>query len=68
MPLKVLWEAMGTIDPDTGKYRGYLLLERTHSESLIWTIEDVKYLEWKELAAWLEEVTALLKAKVSRRG
>ena len=59
---------MGTIDPDTGKYRGYLLLERTNSESLIWTIEDVKYLEWKELAAWLEEVTALLKAKVSRRG
>ncbi|CAM9915373.1 unnamed protein product, partial [Ectocarpus sp. 8 AP-2014] len=32
-PLPILWEAMQRVDPDTGRPRGYMVLEKAHSLS-----------------------------------
>jgi len=64
VPLEVLWEALNTVDTDNGKLRGYLRLERLGNEALLWSLEEVKYPEWKDLAVWLEKVPGVFEAKV----
>ncbi|CAM9786851.1 unnamed protein product [Pylaiella littoralis] len=60
VPLSVLWEAMKTVDPETGKARGYLVLEKAHSLShRLFTINAGNYEDWPKVASWVNEILKL---------
>lgn len=50
VPLDVLWEAMKTIDPETGKPRGYMVLQKAHSLShRVFTANTGNYQDWPQV-------------------
>ena len=61
MPVPLLWEAMQTVDPETGRSRGYLIVAKgLVSESLLFTIDKARHREFAQLAHWLQEAAARL--------
>lgn len=59
MPL--LWEAMQTVDPETGRSRGYLIVAKGFvSESLLFTIDKKRHQEFAQLAHWLQDAADTL--------
>lgn len=50
-PLSMLWEAMKTLDPETGKPRGFLVLEKAHSLShRLFTANAQNYKDWPKVS------------------
>jgi len=46
---------MQTVDPETGRSRGYLIVAKgLVSESLLFTIDKARYREFSDLAHWLQ--------------
>ncbi|CAF1918946.1 unnamed protein product, partial [Brassica napus] len=55
VPLKLLWEAMDSIDQSTGKRRGFMLISRPHREpGLLYTL-CCKDESWINIARYLKE-------------
>ncbi|CAN7124302.1 unnamed protein product [Brassica rapa subsp. narinosa] len=55
VPLKLLWEAMDSIDQSTGKRRGFMLISRPHREpGLLYTL-CCKDESWINIAKYLKE-------------
>ena len=49
-PLPMLWEAMKTLDPETGKPRGYMVLEKAHNLShRLFTANSANYKDWPQV-------------------
>ena len=49
-PLSTLWEAMKTLDPETGKPRGYMVLEKGQSLShRLFTSNTENYEDWPKV-------------------
>ncbi|CAN0297117.1 unnamed protein product, partial [Hapterophycus canaliculatus] len=50
-PLSMLWDAMKTLDPETGKPRGFLVLEKAHSLShRLFTANAENYKDWPKVS------------------
>lgn len=50
VPLSTLWDAMKTLDPETGKPRGFMVLERAHNLShRLFTAEPGNYRDWPQV-------------------
>ncbi|XP_050251778.1 glutathione gamma-glutamylcysteinyltransferase 3-like isoform X1 [Quercus robur] len=62
IPLKLLWEAMDTIDEATGHRRGFMIISRHHrAPSILYTL-SCRHDSWKSVAKYLvEDVPHLLK-------
>lgn len=72
VPLEMLWEAMKRIDPETGKPRGFVVLEKAHNLShRLFTPTASNYRDWPQveeedcpslnmLVAWLLVLGSLL--------
>lgn len=57
----LLWEAMQTVDPETERSRGYIIVAKgLVSESLLFTIDKARYKEFEALAIWLREAALQL--------
>ncbi|CAH8323214.1 unnamed protein product [Eruca vesicaria subsp. sativa] len=55
VPIKLLWEAMDSIDDSTGKRRGFMLISRPHREpGLLYTL-SCKDESWIKIAKYLKE-------------
>ncbi|CAF1731184.1 unnamed protein product [Brassica napus] len=55
VPLKLLWEAMDTIDQSTGKRRGFMLISRLHKDpGLLYTL-SCKDESWISIVKYLKE-------------
>ncbi|CAA7050297.1 unnamed protein product [Microthlaspi erraticum] len=55
VPLKLLWDAMDSIDQSTGKRRGFMLISRPHREpGLLYTL-SCKDESWNSIAKYLKE-------------
>lgn len=63
VPLKLLWEAMGTVDEATGHHRGFMLISRFQkAPSLLYTL-SCKHESWISTATYLmDDVPSLLKS------
>lgn len=64
VPVRLLWEAMNTVDASTQQYRGYMLIsKRQQAPSLLYTL-SCKHESWKSVSKYfMEEVPELLKAE-----
>lgn len=50
IPLTVLWEAMKRVDPETGKPRGFMVLEKAHNLShRLFTANSTNYQDWPQV-------------------
>ncbi|CAN0077952.1 unnamed protein product [Ectocarpus sp. 13 AM-2016] len=59
-PLPILWEAMQRVDPDTGRPRGYMVLEKAHSLSHRLFYSNARnYKDWPKVASWVNEMIEL---------
>ncbi|CBJ32985.1 phytochelatin synthase, catalyse the biosynthesis of PCs from GSH [Ectocarpus siliculosus] len=59
-PLPILWEAMQRVDPDTGRPRGYMVLEKAHSLShRLFYANARNYKDWPKVASWVNEMIEL---------
>eukprot|EP00903_Cladosiphon_okamuranus_P008074 g7788.t1 len=57
IPMETLWEAMKRIDNETGKPRGFMILEKAHNLShRLFTAKSTNYMDWPEAAAWVNEI------------
>ncbi|KAL5711926.1 glutathione gamma-glutamylcysteinyltransferase [Ranunculus cassubicifolius] len=65
VPLKLLWEAMGTVDEATGHQRGFMLISRLQkAPSLLYTL-SCKHESWISIAKYLmDDVPSLLKSEI----
>ncbi|ESQ44598.1 hypothetical protein EUTSA_v10003193mg [Eutrema salsugineum] len=55
VPLKLLWEAMDSIDQSTGKRRGFMLISRPHKDpGLLYTL-SCKDESWMSIVKYLKE-------------
>ncbi|KAJ0963725.1 hypothetical protein J5N97_028847 [Dioscorea zingiberensis] len=62
VPVSLLWEAMDTIDETTGHPRGFMLISRLQTPSLLYTL-SCKHENWISTAKFLtEDVPNLLKS------
>ncbi|CAN6981721.1 unnamed protein product [Brassica rapa subsp. trilocularis] len=60
VPLKLLWDAMDSIDQSTGRHRGFMLISRPHREpGLLYTL-SCKDESWTSIAKYLKEDVPLL--------
>ncbi|KAJ0229692.1 Glutathione gamma-glutamylcysteinyltransferase 2 [Hirschfeldia incana] len=60
IPLKLLWDAMNSIDESTGRHRGFMLISRPHREpGLLYTL-SCKDESWTSIAKYLKEDVPLL--------
>ncbi|KFK42742.1 hypothetical protein AALP_AA1G033900 [Arabis alpina] len=60
VPLKLLWNAMDSIDQSTGRHRGFMLISRPHREpGLLYTL-SCKDESWISIAKYLKEDVPLL--------
>ncbi|CAH8336805.1 unnamed protein product [Eruca vesicaria subsp. sativa] len=60
IPLKLLWDAMNSIDDSTGRHRGFMLISRPHREpGLLYTL-SCKDESWTSIAKYLKEDVPLL--------
>ncbi|TFJ83896.1 hypothetical protein NSK_004993 [Nannochloropsis salina CCMP1776] len=71
VPVPLLWEAMQTVDPETQRSRGYMVVAKGMvSESLLFTIDKSRYEEFKDLASWIrkaaERLPLLMEAEMTR--
>lgn len=49
IPLTTLWEAMKRVDPETGKPRGFMVLEKAHNLShRLFTANSTNYKDWPQ--------------------
>ncbi|KAG8640226.1 glutathione gamma-glutamylcysteinyltransferase 1 [Manihot esculenta] len=64
VPLKLLWEAMDSIDETTGQHRGFMLISRPHTEpGLLYTL-SCKHESWAGISKYLvDDVPVLLKSE-----
>ncbi len=59
----LLWEAMQTVDAETQRSRGYLVVAKGMvSESLLFTIDKQRYAEFHDLATWMRKAALRLPA------
>lgn len=59
----LLWEAMQTVDSETQRSRGYLVVAKGMvSESLLFTIDKSRYAEFNDLATWMRKAAIRLPA------
>ncbi|GAA0146152.1 hypothetical protein LIER_06174 [Lithospermum erythrorhizon] len=63
VPLELLWEAMGTIDQETGLHRGFMLVSRLHrAPALLYTL-SCKHESWTSVAKFLlDDIPVLLRS------
>lgn len=71
VPVPLLWEAMQTVDPETQRSRGYMVVAKGMvSESLLFTIDKTRYEEFEALAMWMraagEKLPPLMEAEMTR--
>ncbi|KAL3680692.1 hypothetical protein R1sor_023648 [Riccia sorocarpa] len=61
VPVSLLWEAIKSIDPDTGNYRGYMMLtKRDRPPSILYTL-SCKDEIWRSISCYLiEDVPRIL--------
>ncbi|KAK7284137.1 hypothetical protein RJT34_18877 [Clitoria ternatea] len=64
VPLTLLWNAMNTIDQETGQYRGYMTISRlSRAPSILYTV-SCRHEGWNSVAKFLtEDVPQLLKSE-----
>ncbi|KAA8544136.1 hypothetical protein F0562_022148 [Nyssa sinensis] len=64
VPLRLLWEAMDTVDEATGFQRGFMLISKLHrAPSLLYTL-SCKHESWVSIARYLvDDVPLLLKSE-----
>ncbi|XP_057480659.1 glutathione gamma-glutamylcysteinyltransferase 1-like isoform X2 [Actinidia eriantha] len=63
VPLKLLWEAMDTVDGDSGRPRGFMLISKLHrAPALLYTL-SCKHESWISTAKYLvDDVPCLVKS------
>lgn len=60
VPVTLLWEAMNTIDKESGLHRGFMLISRLHrAPALLYTL-SCKHESWTKIAKYLVEDVPLL--------
>ncbi|KAG2260395.1 hypothetical protein Bca52824_079689 [Brassica carinata] len=60
VPLRLLWDAMNSIDESTGRHRGFMLISRPYREpGLLYTL-SCKDESWTSIAKYLKEDVPLL--------
>ncbi|KAK2984608.1 hypothetical protein RJ640_029114, partial [Escallonia rubra] len=64
VPLKLLWEAMDTIDEATGHHRGFMMISRPNrGPSVLYTM-SCRHASWSTIATYLvHDVPLILKSK-----
>ncbi|XP_058761909.1 glutathione gamma-glutamylcysteinyltransferase 3-like isoform X1 [Vicia villosa] len=64
VPVTVLWNALNTIDQDTGQHRGYMIISRLNrAPSILYTV-SCRHEGWSSVAKFLtEEVPLILKSE-----
>lgn len=54
VPLPMLWEAMKRVDPETGRSRGFMVLEKAHRLShRLFTSNSANYKDWPKVRMWM---------------
>jgi hypothetical protein len=57
VPVQLLYEAMNTIDPDSGRTRGYMIVERKTLVESMFHIRPASYEQWQSLGTWLRAMS-----------
>ncbi|KAM7527325.1 hypothetical protein LguiB_030735 [Lonicera macranthoides] len=64
VPLKLLWEAMDTIDDATGHRRGFMMISKPQKASSVLYTVSCRHASWNSIATYLvHDVPLLLKLK-----
>eukprot|EP00752_Nemacystus_decipiens_P001863 g1795.t1 len=57
VPMETLWEAMKRLDTETGKMRGFMVLEKALNLShRLFTANPANYKNWPQVASWVNEI------------
>lgn len=53
IPMETLWEAMKRLDTETGKPRGFMVLEKAHNLShRLFTANSTNYKDWPQVCMY----------------